>query len=267
MNKFIKTAFKSRLVRASLMAVSVALFIFLYQTNNESVTKISSEDIAAGSVIANQSIDSMPACTRCHGNQGQGDLKAGIPRLAGLHPDYIFKQLEDFARNPLNTRVALDPIARDYNRTPRLFVDLTVFTPGTRAFPVMNRIARSLSRQEKRQLASYFSVLSFEAIPVASDFETLQRGEDLALRGKPEYGVPACISCHGKKLQGIDDLFPPLAGQPPKYIVDQINSWQRGRRDNDHQALMRNVANQLTDGDKANIAAYIANLSYKVNVN
>lgn len=87
------------------------------------------------------------------------------------------------------------------------------------------------------------------------------------MRGKPEYGVPACASCHGKNLQGFEALFPPLAGQPPRYIVKQINDWQVGKRDNDHQALMKNVANQLTDGDKANLSAYIANLSYSINVN
>lgn len=255
---------RGKLLFAIITGITFCLIFYLFYVSP--ITTLNATETNLGSVMATQGQGSIPACIQCHGINGEGDYQNGVPRLAGLPSNYIFKQLEDFARNPLNTRVAVDPIARDYNKTPRIYVDLTVFTPGTRQSAEMNHIARQLSADDKRNLANYFSSLPFKAKPVANDFETLQRGEDLALRGKPEYGVPACISCHGKKLQGFAESFPPLAGQPPKYIVKQINDWQMGKRDNDHQALMRNVANQLTDGDKANIAAYVANLSYQVNM-
>lgn len=38
----------------------------------------------------------IPACTVCHGPQGQG--KEGYPRLADQHADYIIKQLQVFQR-------------------------------------------------------------------------------------------------------------------------------------------------------------------------
>jgi len=39
---------------------------------------------------------SVPACSSCHGPQGQGN--AGFPRIAGQHADYIVKQLVVFQR-------------------------------------------------------------------------------------------------------------------------------------------------------------------------
>lgn len=206
------------------------------------------------------------ACNNCHGAKGEGNYETATPRLAGLDAGYISKQLRDFARNPVKTRVALEQISRDYTKTPKVNVDLTIYTPGTRQHGVMNSIAKTLSPEDIQRLAYYFSQLSYVATPVPYDFETLARGEDLALRGKPEYGIPACISCHGPENEGYGADFPPLAGQPPQYIIDQINMWQTGKRDNDHMALMRNIANQLTDGDKVNVASYLANLSYQVNV-
>jgi cbb3-type cytochrome c oxidase subunit III len=36
------------------------------------------------------------ACTGCHSPDGKGNGPAGFPRLAGQHPEYVFKQLKDF---------------------------------------------------------------------------------------------------------------------------------------------------------------------------
>lgn len=223
--------------------------------------------IKAGEQLARSGREGILACTTCHGEQGQGDGVKLTPRLAGLNPEYLFKQLEDFARDPVQTRVALDPIARDFSKTPRVNVPLTVYTPGTRYDVAMNQIARALSQNEKRNLAVYFASLPFTAVPLARDFETLQRGEDLALRGKPEFGLPACVACHGPDGEGYGAVFPPLAGQPPEYLIHQIDKWQRGTRDNDPMGLMKNVANQLTDADKYTTAAYFANLSHEASGN
>lgn len=203
------------------------------------------------------------ACMNCHGDKGQGDWDAGYPRLAGLNGLYIEKQLKDFSRNNLDVGVTMEPISRDYSKTPRVYKDLTVFSPGIRYEHVMSDIAKKLTDSEIEQLGVYYAQLPFKATPVAVDFQTLERGRELALRGKPEYMLPRCSGCHGPKGQGFGRHFPPLAGQPPSYIISQINRWQRGERDNDHLAMMKNVANLLTDGDKVNIAAYYSNMSYQ----
>lgn len=224
--------------------------------------KHSSEDkslIAEGERIATKGEGAVPACAACHGEKGEGNGAAGFPRLAGLNKDYLAKQLQDMAREKPPEGVVMEPVARDYSKTPRVNSDLTVFTPGLRHSPIMSPLAKSLSEQQIKAVTAYYASLSFTAKPLPADFQTLERGADLALRGKPEYGLPACISCHAPNGEGFGADFPPLAGQPPKYLIDQIDKWQTGERDNDPLALMRAVANQLTDADKINAAAYFAN--------
>jgi cytochrome c553 len=219
---------------------------------------------AAGEKLARQGRAGVPACISCHGANGEGMAAAGIPRLAGLDAGYLAKQLQDFAREMPPGGVVIEPIARDYVKTPRVNSDLTVFSPGVRADATMSPLAKALSAAEIKQLAAYYAGLAFTAKPLAAEFQTLERGADLALRGKPEYALPACVSCHAPDGEGYGADFPPLAGQPVAYIVTQIDRWQRGERDNDPLGLMRAVAEQLTDADKHNVAAYYANRSLKV---
>lgn len=220
---------------------------------------------AAGKELAASGRDAVIACVGCHGANGEGNAELGNPRLAGLHPKYIEKQLRDFKRNPLNMGVAIEPVARDYAKTPRIYKDLTIYTPGTRHDAVMNGIAKAMSDEEITNIANYYASLSFEATPVPNDFQSLERGLELAVRGKPEYMMPSCDSCHGPNGEGFGEHFPPLAGQPVKYIVSQLNKWQSGHRDNDQLSMMKNTANLLTDGDKILVAKYYANQSFKVN--
>lgn len=221
---------------------------------------------AAGEELARNGRDAVLACVSCHGENGEGNFEAGYPRLAGLHPDYIAKQLQDFQRDPLDVGVSIEPIARDYSKTPRIYKDLTIYSPGTRHDPVMNGIASAMSDEEIASVSAYYGSLPFTATPIPQDFESLERGLELAVRGKPEYMVPRCDACHGPQGEGYGPHFPPLAGQPQQYIINQINKWQNGQRDNDHLAMMKNTANMLTDGDKINVAKYYSNQSYSVNV-
>lgn len=221
-------------------------------------------DVQAGKALATNGRGAVVACSACHAASGEGNMQAGFPRLAGLDAGYLFKQLQDFARELPPSGIAVEPIARDYSKTPRIYSDKTVFTPGVRQDDVMSSLARLLSDDDKRNLAAYYASLGFTAQPVKAEFETLERGQELALRGKAEYGLPACASCHAPDGEGFGSDFPPLAGQPPQYLVEQINRWQRGQRDNDAMGLMKAVAEQLTDADKSNVAAYYANRSLAV---
>ena len=219
---------------------------------------------SAGQALAQNGREGLPACISCHGAHGEGNPAAGFPRLAGLHPAYLARQLADYAREVPLTGAHFDQIARDYSKTPRIDLPYSILTPGIRQHAVMSPIARSLKPDEIEALAQYYASLSFVAQPVAADPETLERGEDLVLRGKPEYGVPGCFACHGQNGVGVGAMFPPLAGQPAAYIVEQLNHWQSGARDNDENGLMRAVAEWMTEGDKQAVAAYLANLSYRI---
>lgn len=254
-----------RLGVALLIAVVVGAGYAIRQHTDSLPDPVVDARLLAGETLANQGREGVTACQACHGANGEGNFDAGFPRLAGLHADYIAKQLADYRRDPLDVGVKIEKLSRDYSKTPRIYKDLTIYSPGIRHDAVMGPIAQALTEEEIAGVAQYYSQLSFEHKPVPADFETLERGLDLALRGKPEYMVPRCNSCHAPDGQGFGPHFPPLAGQPAQYIINQINKWQRGERDNDHLAMMKNTANMLTDGDKINVARYFANLSYSVN--
>ncbi len=252
---------RSHWLLAVLSLLIAAAGIYFYVMRPEPIDEAAWK---AGETLALKGRDAIAACSSCHGTKGEGNFAAGFPRLAGLHAGYITKQLEDFARETPKTGVAFEPIARDYSKTPRIDVPLSVLTPGIRRDPVMEPIAKALKPDEIRNVALYYSTLGFTAQPIAADPETLERGEDLVLRGKPEYGLPGCFDCHGQRGVGVGAVFPPLAGQPAQYIIGQIDKWQTGSRDNDENALMRSIAIQLTDGDKHYAATYLANLSHAV---
>lgn len=222
--------------------------------------------IEAGKELATNGRDGkIMACASCHGEHGEGMDGTNYPRLAGLNPFYIKKQLEDFARDLPEIGVVVEKISRDYEKTPRDYKDLTIFTPGVRHDDIMTPMAKAMSSEDMKNLAAYYSTMAFKAKPKPVDHLTMERGEEIAVRGKPEYMVPRCEACHGPKGEGFRELFPPLAGQSETYLIEQINRWQNGQRDNDNLSIMKNVANMLTDADKVNIARYYSNMSYSIN--
>lgn len=252
---------KTLITLVVLMLGSAATLSFISLRNSQARDATQVAVLNDGQRIAHAERVGGASCVSCHGTKGEGNRALGAPRIAGLFAGYLEKQLRDFARSPLQVGVTLDPIARDYSKTPRVQVNLTVYTPGVRRHNAMNAAAAALSDAEIHAVARYFNSLPYTVVALPSDPETLERGEDLALRGKPEYGIPACTSCHGPDGRGFGKEFPPLVGQAPEYIIQQLNNWQTGARDNDTMALMRNVSDQLTDGDKVNVAAYFANMS------
>lgn len=254
-----------RTLQAFASVTIVSMMLVSCSPGEEEPVIIDKAAATAGEKFAQSGRDSIAPCTACHGADGEGNNDTGIPRLAGLHPQYIEKQLYDFRRDPLKMGVSIEPIARDYSKTPRVYKDLTIYTPGTRHDVTMNAIAKAMTDEEITQVANYYGALPFEATPVPSDFQSLERGMELAVRGKPEYMLPRCDACHGPNGEGFGAHFPPLAGQPIKYIISQLNKWQSGHRDNDHLSMMKNTANTLTDADKVLVAKYYANQSYKVN--
>jgi len=77
-------------------------------------------------------------------------------------------------------------------------------------------------------------------------------GRALAASGGP--AGQACALCHGVELRG--GLAPPLAGRSPSYIARQLLAFRIGRRSNAAGAPMRTIAEQLSDRDVVNLAAF-----------
>jgi cytochrome c553 len=182
----------------------------------------------------------VPACTTCHGQNGEGSDPMGTPRLAGQGFNFLVKQLEDFASEKR--------------------MDTTMF--------VMNNNAKGLNEQERRDVAAYVASLGGGA--KGSDMEEVKSlgmtpvgvrylGKSLAQYGAPDRGIPACHSCHGYNGRGAYPVYPRLSGQKYTYLVNQLKKWRDGSRANDPLAQMRNVAKKMTDEDIYNVSAFLTN--------
>ena len=66
----------------------------------------------------------------------------------------------------------------------------------------------------------------------------------------------ACRSCHGPKAQGMAS-FPKIAGRDAAYITDRLMTYHAGETVGPNSKLMIPVAQKLSSGDMADVAAYI----------
>jgi len=66
-----------------------------------------------------------------------------------------------------------------------------------------------------------------------------------------------CAACHGPDAGGVSALptQPKLAHQFPEYIAKQLTEFKSGVRDN---AIMKPMADMLSEGDLVNVAAWIS---------
>lgn len=172
--------------------------------------------------------DNVWACATCHGDLAQG--KETTPRLAGLPARYIEKQLHDFSA-------------------------------GSRSDESMMLVAKSLTDEEIRGLATYFAGLRVDSTAQANLGGDLKRGEALALRGDWTLGVPACFTCHGAAGFGVAPAFPALAAQQAPYTATQLAAWAGGRRGNSPLGLMEQISKALTTADRRAVADYLATLA------
>lgn len=181
--------------------------------------------------FAQQSPGGAPAaagsCVACHGPEGQGT--GAYPHLAGLGEAYIRRQLDAFAS-------------------------------GERANAIMKPIASGLSESQRQAVAAYFSGLSPVPADAAAGAPPDGPGRTLALHGRWQQDLPACVQCHGPGGQGIGEDFPPLAGQPAAYLEDQLKAWRAGNRPAGPQGLMGHIAERLDEDDLKAVAAYFAAL-------
>jgi len=188
-----------------------------------------------GAQLAKQGMGSVPACSSCHGAQGEGMAAANFPRLAGQGEQYLRDQLEALAN-------------------------------GMRPSPVMGPVAKGLSDAQRDAVAKYYAglptPLKVDALAATAqeDTDPSERGAWLAKRGDWGHNVPACNQCHGPGGIGVGQQFPSLAGQSEAYLVAQLQAWQQGHRVPGPLALMPAIATRLDDKDIHAVAAYYAKL-------
>lgn len=186
---------------------------------------------ANGKDIVMNGIGSAPACSSCHGEDGQGMPDAGFPRLAGLAPGYIMQQLASFA-------------------------------DGARKNDTMEPIAKALSDADRKAVADFLSTQTpaKAAVSEAPVDKLVAEGAAIAANGNWSKGLPGCNQCHGPAGQGVGSMFPRIAGQSAGYIESQLKAWRDGTRHNDPLSLMKGVAAKLDDNQIKAVAAYYASL-------
>jgi cytochrome c553 len=169
-------------------------------------------------------------CQACHGLDGNGVPGQPIwPKLAGQHPDYIYKQLMNFKNN------------ERYN-------------------VMMSPMAMPLTEDEVRNLAAYYA--SLEQSGGTAEAELVELGEKIYRAGNPETGVPACTGCHGPAGSGSNlAKFPRVSGQYSEYVAQTLHLFQSHERANDPNGMMRGVAANMTDQEIQAVSAYIEGLS------
>ncbi|WP_370232430.1 c-type cytochrome [Marinobacter nauticus] len=153
-------------------------------------------------------------CGYCHGEDGNSKREY-IPNLAAQHPLYLFNQFEKF---------------RD----------------GTREDYVMSKLAKTLSLEERINIAVYYSQQT--AKPRTGGDPTK------ADAGKKLFAV-RCAGCHGDKAQGFRDM-PRLAGQPAEYLGIALRRF-REMDPTKHSTPMIGVAGVLSEGQIEALGQYL----------
>jgi cytochrome c553 len=172
-------------------------------------------------------------CLLCHGTNANGNFGIRAPKLSGMEPWYLTRQLEQFAAG-IRGAPADD-------------------ASGHEMRPVGVRL-----REEGTLAAAVAFIATLDSKPP----EPTVRGD--AARGKTLYA--ACASCHGAKGEGNAQLqAPALAARSDWYLVTQLRNYKLGLRGADprdaYGAPMRAIASALPD-DKAidDVVAYINTL-------
>ncbi|MFA0406274.1 cytochrome c [Vibrio sp. 10N.222.52.C12] len=194
--------------------------------------------LASCSVWAQGSIEAGKAksqtCVACHGADGNS-LITQYPKLAGQHEKYLEKQLKE------------------------LKLGMTSGGKQGRYEPVMGAMAMPLSEEDMADLAAYYASLSISSNSTPEN--VVDEGKVLYTAGNAERGVTACIACHGPRGNGTElSGFPKISGQHADYIKAQLEKFRDGDRNNDMNAMMRDVAKKLTDADIDTLSKYVGGL-------
>ncbi|KTD76633.1 c-type cytochrome [Legionella waltersii] len=167
-------------------------------------------------------------CTACHGQNGIS-TNPEWPNLAGQHPAYFVKQLNDIKAG--KSRIA----------------------------PTMVAMIANLNEQEMNDLAVYYAKMPLAEGSTAKKY--VARGEQLYRGGDLDKHIPACIACHGPTGTGNEQAgFPSLSGQKATYTMMQLQAFKDKKRTNDLNNIMQDIGSKMSQEDIEAVANYIQGL-------
>nr|WP_315219022.1 cytochrome c4 [uncultured Duganella sp.] len=171
------------------------------------------------------------ACIACHAVKERGD--AFFPRISGKPAGYLYNQLINFRE-------------------------------GRRNYPMMTYMVDHLPDAYLREIADYFAARHPPYPPAQAGSganagaASLARGEALVRHGDPAKKIPACVSCHGAALYGVEPAIPGLIGLPSDYVNAQFGAWKSGVRHAAAPDCMGDIAAKLTVADVAAVSAWLS---------
>ena len=86
-------------------------------------------------------------------------------------------------------------------------------------------------------------------LPAAALADGLVEGDAAAGEAK----AITCAACHGQDGNSVNPVWPSIAGQHSKYLVEQLQAFKNGTRS---EPLMLGQVMMLTDEDMANLAVF-----------
>jgi len=181
-------------------------------------------------------------CAGCHGEYGEGSADGEYPRLAGMNPGYIARQLRHFkSRERIN--IPMTPYATERELPEADVLAISAYLAGiqlpTKLPPVtadeFDALARLRAGKRVVNIARYAG-----SIPVG---HKLYHAE--------------CAACHGKDGYGGARDTPQLAGQHSPYLRRQVMLFRSGERVHDKPR----DAEIFSEFDDTEIDAILAYLS------
>ena len=164
-------------------------------------------------------------CASCHGADGNSSI-AENPKLAGQHPAYLVKQLQEFKAQK-------------------------------RTSAVMAGFAAAMDEATMRNVAAWLGAQ--KAKPgFARDPQGVFSGERIYRGGIKDRMIPACAGCHSPNGAGIPAQYPRLGGQQATYTETQRTAFRDGVRTNNK--TMNDIAAKMNDREIKAVADYIAGL-------
>jgi cytochrome c553 len=165
-------------------------------------------------------------CRGCHLPSAGGHADGSVPQLAGQHSSVLIKQMADIRA-------------------------------GLRDSPTMHPFAAVLSDpQELADLAAYLEAL---CIPIEHGHYDAQDAVQQVANGKALY-EKECRVCHGANGEGSrHKLYPVIAGQHYKYLLQQMTDIRDGKRRNANPEMVR-IISKYNDDQLIAISAYQSSL-------
>ncbi len=204
----------------------VAFLALLLGSNLVLSSSVVAGDATAGAQKAAQ-------CAACHGKDGNS-VNSDWPKLAGQNEKYLMKQIKDFRLG-----------AKEAGKG--------------RAGAQMAALWGNVSEEDAADISAFFAAQQTQLGGV--DEELLALGKRIYFQGDAERGVPACAACHGATGQGLNAAgYPSVSGQFPEYAVKQLKAFASGMRNNDENAVMRDIAVRMSDKQIEAVANFMLGL-------